>query len=48
MLFAAEEHIIVLATMRENFQHGGHEPDVVISHRLTYQDRVKILDRFRT
>jgi len=30
MLFAAEEYIIVSATMFAHFQHGGHEPEVVL------------------
>jgi len=31
--------------MLEHFKHGGHDPEVVISHHLRhifYQDRVKI------
>ena len=34
MLFAAERYKIVSATMFAYFQLGGHEPEIVISHRL--------------
>ena len=34
MLFSGHEYIIAAATMFTHFQHGGHEPEVVISHHL--------------
>jgi len=36
MLFVADECRRVLATMFAHFQHGGHEPEVVISHHLQH------------
>jgi len=43
MLGAAEEYKIALATIFVHFQHGGHEPEVVMSHHprhLTFADGV--------